>query len=328
VSTVRDELTQWVAAARGALEWHVEAGEAALPVPDDFQLPALGTSDERPRSQRPTQPEAPRAQARGFAPRLDPSMGATPNGGPPPNMGQPANMGPPPPADRAPAAFQPSPTSSAQPEPSSVVAPSTPAAPIAADGDDAQAALRLHQLATQLTDCARCGLCEERTELVFGAGNPNARVLFVADAPGIADDQLGLPFAGEDGGLLGKMIRAMGLNRSKVYLTTLVKCRPNQSGDPDAQSLSTCRTFFDQQLDAIRPEIIVTLGTGAARQLAGSDDTLPVIRGQALEYRGIPVKATFHPLAILKSRQDRDRIRRAVWDDLKAVMRKLGPPGS
>lgn len=310
-STVRAELRAWVAAARGALAWHVESGELDLPVADDFALPPLGLIEPVPRkasnSQTISEDRGATSPQR-VAPEVDDSAG--PSGfTPPPSQAAPVGPG------SAPIAQAAAPVALRQAEPI--------ARPQNARG---VAALALDTTEVDLGACTRCGLCKHRKELVFGAGAPDARVMFVGDVPGPAEDALGAAFADEAGALLGKMVRAMGLSRQSVYLTYLLKCHPGPV-TPGAESWAACQPFFDRQLDAIRPQVIVALGENAGRTLCASEASMPRLRGRWGSYRGIDVLPTFHPAALMQNPQDRN-LRAWVWDDLKKVMRHLGlaPP--
>jgi DNA polymerase len=207
------------------------------------------------------------------------------------------------------------PTSSAPVEPAP--APPASARPDGV-GDAANRALSLRVLRDDIGDCTRCPLHTGRTELVFGAGRPTARLMMVADGPGPAEDETGLPFVDEAGRLLSKMIRAMGLRRADVYLTYLVKCR-TPGIHPEA-GLEPCADFLARQVSIVQPEVIIALGDLAARRVTGRDEAFPRLRGQWLDYRGIPVLPTFHPIALLQN----PRSKGLVWADLKSVMRRMG----
>lgn len=312
MATVRQELAYWTAAARGAIEWHLEAGEAALAVDEAFRFPPLGRMELSPLPEGVVQavsigPDE-SAEAKTVA---VPTPGQVPTQAPVPQLAQ-----PPVPQLAQPPVVQPQhlpPTPIAQ---TPVEAPSS-VPRVLPEGDRAAAAAALQIIRDDIGDCQRCGLCQHRQELVFGSGDPRARVLFVSEAPGVVEDQIGLPFVDAAGLLLGKMIRAMGLKRSSVYLTYTVKCLPD--GEINDKTLSSCQPFLAREIDTIRPEIIVTLGGYAARALLGSARAIPRMRGEWAEYKEIPVLPTFHPIAVVQSPE----LKAPVWQDLQKVMRKL-----
>ena len=176
----------------------------------------------------------------------------------------------------------------------------------------------LDEVATHLGDCQRCGLCEKRSKIVFGDGNPNADILFVGEGPGAEEDKRGLPFVGKAGELLTNMIeKGIGLSRSDVYICNIVKCRPPQNRTPLPPEVAACRPFLDGQIQAVQPKVIVTLGKPAASLLLDREIAITRVRGTWHEYQGIPLMPTLHPAYIL--RQYTPENRRAVWEDLKAA---------
>ncbi len=179
----------------------------------------------------------------------------------------------------------------------------------------------LDQIREDLGECTRCRLSERRTTIVFGEGNPRAKIVFVGEGPGADEDRSGRPFVGRAGELLTKMIEAMGLRREDVYICNIVKCRPPGNRDPQLDEVATCRPFLDRQLRAIRPRAIVTLGKPAASTLLGRAIAITRVRGIWQEWEGIPVMPTFHPAYVLR-RYTRET-RQAVWDDLKAVLGRV-----
>jgi DNA polymerase len=177
----------------------------------------------------------------------------------------------------------------------------------------------LDEVRARLGDCRRCPLCEGRSSIVFGDGNPDADLLFVGEGPGAEEDKRGLPFVGRAGELLTKMIeRGMGVSRSTVYICNIVKCRPPGNREPLANEIAACRPFLDAQIDAVAPKVIVALGRPATSVLLGRDVSITRVRGVWHEYRGTPLMPTFHPAFIL--RQYTEENRRLVWQDLKAAL--------
>jgi DNA polymerase len=179
----------------------------------------------------------------------------------------------------------------------------------------------LEQVRAELGECTRCGLCEGRTQIVFGDGNPRADLLFIGEGPGEQEDLRGLPFVGRAGELLTRMIeKGLGIPRSEVYICNIVKCRPPQNRAPLATEVAACRPFLDGQIDAVRPRVIVALGKPASSLLLGREIAITKVRGIWHEYRGIPVMPTFHPAFVL--RQYTEENRRLVWEDLKAALER------
>ena len=178
----------------------------------------------------------------------------------------------------------------------------------------------LEEVRAQIGECTRCKLHKGRHNIVFGVGDPRARLMFVGEAPGEDEDLQGFPFVGKAGQLLTKMIEAMGLRRDDVYICNTVKCRPPNNRSPEPDELETCEPFLKGQLAAVKPEVIVTLGKFAAQALLRDQTPISRLRGAWRQYEGIPVMPTFHPAYLLRSPGEKGK----VWDDLKQVMSKLG----
>ncbi|MFH0823726.1 MAG: uracil-DNA glycosylase [Pseudomonadota bacterium] len=183
----------------------------------------------------------------------------------------------------------------------------------------------LAAIRSEIGDCTRCTLHKGRTNIVFGEGRSDADLMFVGDAPGVDEDVQGRHFVGEAGLLLTKMIRAMGLERSDVYITDAVKCRPPGSRQPERTETDTCVPFLEKQIEAVGPQVIVTLGEIPAETLLGLEGPVSTIRGSFLYWRGIPVMPTYHPSFLLMEQHNR-RWKAEAWTDLKAVMALLGLP--
>jgi DNA polymerase len=193
----------------------------------------------------------------------------------------------------------------------------TPAAPLAESED-------LESLGHEAAGCTRCRLAEQRRSVVFGEGDPGARVMFVGEGPGAEEDRTGRPFVGQAGKLLDAMIFALGFERRQVYIANVVKCRPPGNRDPQDDEVAACAPFLDRQIALIRPQIIVALGKPAARRLTGSAAPISALRGRWASYLGIPVLPTFHPAYLLRT----PLAKREVWKDLKAVRKRLQDPAS
>lgn len=165
-------------------------------------------------------------------------------------------------------------------------------------------------------DCRRCKLHTlGRTQVVFGVGNPEARLMFVGEAPGADEDQQGVPFVGKAGQLLTKIIEAIGLRREDVYIANVIKCRPPQNRNPEPDEVETCEGFLFQQIDAIKPTVIVALGKFGAQTLLRTLDPISRLRGRVFEYRGAKLIPTFHPAYLLRN----PGAKREVWEDMKLV---------
>ena len=168
--------------------------------------------------------------------------------------------------------------------------------------------------------CSRCKLHTlGRQQVVFGVGNPDARLMFVGEAPGAEEDLQGIPFVGRAGQLLTKIIEAIDLKREDVYIANVIKCRPPQNRNPEPDEVETCEPFLFQQIDAIKPRVVVALGSFAARALLRTLDPISRLRGRVFEYRGAKLVPTFHPAYLLRNPSSK----RDVWEDMKLVRRLL-----
>ena len=183
----------------------------------------------------------------------------------------------------------------------------------------------LQALRNLIGDCTRCPLAYAgRRNIVFGDGNPSARLMFVGEGPGADEDTSGIPFVGKAGQLLNNMIAAMGLHRSDVYIANIVKCRPPANRTPEPVEANTCSPFLLEQIDVIRPEVIVALGGTAATYLLGVKQSLASLRGTWHTCRGAKVAVTYHPAYLLRDPSQKGE----AWKDLQRVMAELGlkPP--
>jgi len=185
---------------------------------------------------------------------------------------------------------------------------------MAADGAEV---MGLEELAVAVSRCQSCALAAGRTQTVFGVGNPHARLLFVGEAPGREEDLRGEPFVGRAGKLLDRMLAAMDLDRSQVYIMNVVKCRPPENRNPEAAEISACAHWFDAQWKAISPQVVCLLGRVAAQSVLGSQESMASLRGRWHESRGAKVRATYHPAYLLRSPQQKAH----VWQDLQEIGR-------
>jgi uracil-DNA glycosylase family 4 len=165
-------------------------------------------------------------------------------------------------------------------------------------------------------DCRRCKLCTMgRSQIVFGIGNPRARLMFVGEAPGEEEDKRGEPFVGRAGQLLTKIIEAIGLTREQVYIANVIKCRPPGNRNPEADEVEQCEPYLFRQIDVIKPRVIVPLGKFAAQSLLKTMDPITRLRGRQFDYRGAALIPTFHPAYLLRN----PSAKREVWEDMKKV---------
>jgi DNA polymerase len=199
-----------------------------------------------------------------------------------------------------------------------VVPVESAAAAVLRSPDEALASIR-----TEIGDCTRCKLHRQgRRQIVFGVGNPSADLMFVGEAPGADEDVQGIPFVGRAGQLLTKIIEAIGIRRDEVYIANVIKCRPPENRNPEPDEVETCEPFLFQQIDSVRPKVIVALGTFAAKALLKTQDPISRLRGRAFEYRGATLIPTFHPAFLLRSPERK----RDVWEDMKKVRALLHEP--
>ncbi len=179
---------------------------------------------------------------------------------------------------------------------------------------------RLGALGAYLRPCTRCGLCKGRTQVVFGVGDPDAAILFVGEGPGADEDRQGEPFVGKAGQLLTKIIEAMGLRREDVYIANVVKCRPPGNRVPMFEEAQACLPFLLDQIETVRPKVLIALGSTAAKALLGTTSSIGQLRGRWHDFRGTPLLVTYHPAYLLRNPGDK----RKVWEDVQRAMERLG----
>ena len=151
--------------------------------------------------------------------------------------------------------------------------------------------------------------------VVFGSGHANADLMLIGEGPGAQEDRQGLPFVGPAGELLTKILKAIEIERSDVYIANVVKCRPPHNRDPDREEVMACRGFLERQIDLVQPRVIVALGRVAAQALLGSTEALGRLRGRWHTVRGVPTRATYHPAALLRYAT----YKRPTWEDMQIV---------
>ena len=178
----------------------------------------------------------------------------------------------------------------------------------------------LEELRDDIGDCRRCKLHSGRAHVVFGIGNPNAKLMFIGEGPGRDEDLKGEPFVGRAGQLLTDIItKGMGLTRDDVYIANVVKCRPPQNRNPEPDEVASCEPFLKKQIELIRPKIIVALGKFAVQALLQSKVPITRLRGNWHTYMGIKLMPTFHPAYLLRNPADK----KLVWEDIKKVMKEM-----
>jgi DNA polymerase len=167
--------------------------------------------------------------------------------------------------------------------------------------------------------CTRCPLAEcGRQNIVFGDGNPSAEIMFIGEGPGRDEDIQGIPFVGRAGQKLNDIIRAMGMERSDVYIANIIKCRPPGNRNPEPEEVESCIPFLEEQVRIIQPRAIIALGSVAAHNLLKVNTPISRMRGNFYEFMGIPVMPTFHPAYLLRNYTPTTR--RQVWEDVKKVL--------
>ncbi len=195
---------------------------------------------------------------------------------------------------------------------------------------DGNKAKLIEELRAEIGDCRRCKLSATRTTIVFGEGNPDARVMFIGEGPGKDEDIQGRPFVGRAGVLLTAIIeKGMKMRREDVYIANVVKCRPTvdmafvRDRPPDEEEAAACGVFLKKQIDIIRPEVIVTLGNPSTKFLLGLKEGITRVHGRWFVYEGIPVLPTYHPSFVLRNGGDASPLKKDVWEDIKKVLARL-----
>jgi uracil-DNA glycosylase family 4 len=179
----------------------------------------------------------------------------------------------------------------------------------------------LKALRAEIGDCRRCKLSGKRTTIVFGEGNPDARIMFIGEAPGREEDLKARPFVGDAGMLLTKLIEKMGFKREDVYIANIIKCRPPMNRDPEIDEIEKCRGFVEKQIEIINPDVIMSLGRISTFTLI--EDTtkkITAIRGKLFDYRGIHLVPTFHPAYLIRNPKDKW----LTWSDAQKALELLG----
>jgi DNA polymerase len=205
------------------------------------------------------------------------------------------------------------------PPPAATVSAPPAAADVSASwrGDPARCG-SLGELHDAYAECQRCALGSTRTKFVFGVGNPNAKVMFVGEAPGRDEDRQGEPFVGAAGQLLNKILAAIEFKREDVYIANILKCRPPGNRNPEPLEIASCEPILRRQIELIRPVILCSLGSFAAKTMLGTTEGISKLRGRLHEYRGIPLVPTFHPAALLRN----PAWKKPTWEDVQMLRRE------
>jgi DNA polymerase len=172
------------------------------------------------------------------------------------------------------------------------------------------------ELAGTVRECRLCGLCETRTQTVFGTGDRGARLMVVGEAPGAEEDRQGEPFVGRAGMLLNAMLRAAGFERGEVFIANVLKCRPPNNRDPSDEEADRCLPYLRRQIELVAPAVILCVGRIAAQRLLDTDQPIGRLRGRVHDLGGVPVVATYHPAYLLRAPGEK----RKAWDDLKLAL--------
>lgn len=176
----------------------------------------------------------------------------------------------------------------------------------------------LEKIIEDMGECRRCSLCNGRTNIVFGAGDPDAKLVFVGEGPGHDEDQKGKPFVGSAGKLLTKIIESIKLSRDQVYICNIVKCRPPGNRNPGEDEIRACFPFFKRQIKAIRPGLICALGSVAAQTILETKSPITKLRGRFYDAMDAKVMPTYHPAYLLRNPNKK----REVWEDMKKIIKK------
>jgi uracil-DNA glycosylase len=177
----------------------------------------------------------------------------------------------------------------------------------------------IDEIGQMVTACTKCRLAETRTNVVIGTGNPDAELMFVGEAPGRDEDLAGIPFVGRAGQLLTDIIKAMGFARDQVYIANVIKCRPPENRNPEADEIEQCRPFLERQIELVNPRVIVTLGRFAFQSMIDADMAISAARGNWFQLGSVKVMPTYHPAYLLRN----PSAKKEVWSDMKKVMAEL-----
>lgn len=175
------------------------------------------------------------------------------------------------------------------------------------------------ELEQSIINCNKCKLCTNRTNIVFGEGNKETKVMFVGEGPGADEDREGLPFVGKAGQLMNKALEGLGIKREGLYIANIVKCRPPSNRVPEDDEADACLNYLRNQVILIKPKIIVLLGSTALKNILGKEYGITTSRGKWIERKGIYYMPTWHPAALLRDENKKIEF----WNDLKEVKNKM-----
>lgn len=175
------------------------------------------------------------------------------------------------------------------------------------------------ELENGIQNCSKCKLCKNRTNIVLGVGNKNAKLMFIGEGPGADEDIQGIPFVGKAGKLMDMAFQGLGIDREKVYIANVVKCRPPMNRNPEQDEMNACLDYLRSQVMLVKPDVIVLLGSVALKAILGKEYSITASRGKWVDKKGIKYMPTFHPAALL--RDESKKI--SFWKDLKEVIRVM-----
>lgn len=184
--------------------------------------------------------------------------------------------------------------------------------------------LQLELVATKISSCIKCSLCEGRIKTVPGEGNENSKVLFVGIGPGHDEDISGRPFVGRAGKLLDNILKVVGIDRNRIFIANVVKCRPPNNREPTKEEITSCKPFLDLQLKIIKPQYIVCLGNTAASTILNTEEKVSYLRGSIINHNGVKVVVTFHPSYALRGGEEEQKEKKkAIFNDLILLKQEL-----
>ncbi|EQA34982.1 putative uracil-DNA glycosylase A [Leptospira inadai serovar Lyme str. 10] len=190
---------------------------------------------------------------------------------------------------------------------------------------------QLKLIAEEVSKCVKCKLHNTRTQTVFGEGNPSAEIMFIGEGPGKQEDLTGRPFVGKAGELLTRIIeKGIGVPRESVFIANITKCRPTvdlkfeKDRPPDEEETIACSPYLLRQITIIQPKVIITLGNPSTRFILRTQEGITKLRGKWGDFHGIPVMPTYHPSYVIRNGGENSPLKRDVWEDIKAVLEKLG----
>ena len=175
------------------------------------------------------------------------------------------------------------------------------------------------ELEQSIINCNKCKLCTNRTNIVFGEGNKETKVMFIGEGPGADEDREGLPFVGKAGQLMNKALEGLGIKREELYIANIVKCRPPSNRVPEQDEAEACLNYLRNQVILVKPKIIVLLGSTALKNILGKEYGITTSRGKWIERKGIYYMPTWHPAALLRDENKKIEF----WNDLKQVKKKM-----